>query len=313
MPSVDLSSLPRLNQLLPRLLSSYEAWQIAGLRLFLQRYYYCVATTDDYSVGTHAHDWFELSQIVTGRVEYSDSTKAQTLGPGEIFFMAPGYEHRWRVVAAPVVISSFQLKLTPLDDEGRRLVGALDDLSHRHAFRFKRSRVLTQLSTEWAGALATRAGSNLLAEKIHAWFHLYFAVFLEETVGASLPSAAPAPLDDTEGFSRNSGHHIAEFIHQNLHLPIQLEDIASHFHYSVRHINRIFQREHGVPLGQYILERKLQAAQHLLATTAHSVKYIAHSLGYLDVGYFCRIFRQHLMSTPTEYREKIRFAPAVSV
>jgi len=308
MPAVDLASLQRANQLLPKLLSSQENWHIAGLRLFLQRYYYCFATETGYAVGTHAHDWFELSQIQAGRVEYSDMAKAQTLGPGETFFMAPGYEHRWRVVQAPVVINSFQLKLSALTDAGRILTGALDDLSHRHVFRFKRSAALSRLASEWGAALDSPVPGELIAEKMRAWFHLFFAQFLEESVAAALP-ALPVAAEPADGFSRDSNHHITEFIAQNLHQPIQLEDIASHFHYSVRHINRIFQRANGVSLGQFILEQKLQAAQRLLATTEHPIKHVALSLGYADVGYFCRLFRLHLMSTPSEYREKLRELP----
>jgi AraC-like DNA-binding protein len=310
MPAPDLANLARVNQQLPRLLASRDTWQLAGVRLLLQRYYYCIAPTAGYAIGSHVHDWFELSQLVAGRVEYADTAKAHTLGPGELFFMAPGYEHRWNVVEAPVVISSFQLKLTPLGDEGRRLVGALDDLSHRHTFRFRRNRELTRLGDTWADALAQRAAGGLLADKFHAWLHLYFAHFLESTVAGALPSTPHSAAAEADGFSRTSSLHIAEFIQQNIHQPIQLEDIASHFHYSVRHINRLFQGEHGVPLGQFILERKLQAAQGLLAATEHSVKHIAYSLGYTDVGYFCRLFRQHLMSTPTQYRDKLRESPA---
>lgn len=310
MTAADLAILSRVNQQLPRLLASHETWHLAGLRVYLQRYYYCIATNDDYAVGTHVHDWFELSQLVTGKVQYSDAVRAHTLGPGEIFFMAPGHEHRWNVVEAPVVISSFQLKLTPLGEEGRRLVGALDDLSHRHTFRFRRERDLVRLGDSWAAGLAERAAGGLLAEKLHAWFHLYFAGFLESAAAGVLPSSPSPAAAEPDGPGHSSSLQIAEFIQQNIHQPIQIQDIASHFHYSVRHINRLFQREHGVPLGQYILERKLQAAQQLLATTEHPVKHVAHSLGYMDVGYFCRVFRQHLMSTPTEYRAKLRAAPA---
>jgi AraC-like DNA-binding protein len=310
MASVDFASLQRFNQLLPKLLSAHESWHIAGLRLFVQRYYYCIASEPGYAVGTHVHDWFELSQILAGKVEYSDMAKAQILGPGEIFFMASGYEHRWHVAQPPVAINSFQLKLTPLNDDGRRLIGALDDLSLRHVFRFKKSAPLSRLATEWGAALNDAASGGLLAEKMRAWFHLFFAQFLEVAVASALPTAPVAPTEPTDGFTHDSNHHIAEFIRQNLHRPIQLQDIASHFHYSVRHINRIFQGAHGVALGQYILEQKLLAAQQLLATTEHPVKHIALSLGYGDVGYFCRLFRLHLMSTPSEYREKLRRGPA---
>jgi len=58
-------------------------------------------------------------------------------------------------------------------------------------------------------------------------------------------------------------------------------------------------------LGLFILERKLRIAQRLLATTDYPVKTIALELGYSDVGYFCRVFRTHLLGTPNNYRVQI--------
>ena len=98
---------------------------------------------------------------------------------------------------------------------------------------------------------------------------------------------------------------IVDFVHQNISQPIQLEDIASHFHYSVRHVARLFREESGVALGRYIVDQKLRTAQRLLATTDFPVKTIAFDLGYHDVGYFCRLFRTHLMGTPNSYRAQM--------
>ena len=212
MPAVDLASLQRLNQLLPKLHSAHENWQIAGLRLFLQRYYYCIATEPGYAVGTHAHDWFELSRVQSGKVEYSDTAKAQTLGPGEIFFMAPGYEHRWRVVQAPVVIDSFQLKLTPLTDAGRRLTGALDDLSApRTSSASKRARARFRGSPPEWGAAPGRAARPAACWREDA------RVVPPLTSRSSWRSPSPPPCrrrpsrrpEQADGFSRDSNHHIA--------------------------------------------------------------------------------------------------------
>ena len=35
------------------------------------------------------------------------------------------------------------------------------------------------------------------------------------------------------------------------------------------------------------------------------MKTIALELGYTDVGYFCRVFRTHLLGTPNNYRMQI--------
>ena len=53
-------------------------------------------------------------------------------------------------------------------------------------------------------------------------------------------------------------------------------------------------------------ETDLVGVEHpLAATTDHPVKTIAIDLGYHDVGYFCRLFRTHLMGTPNSYRAQM--------
>lgn len=72
---------------------------------------------------------------------------------------------------------------------------------------------------------------------------------IERAVPASLfaaPAVAPTIGPDTVASSKYQ--QIVDFVDQNIHQPIQLEDVARHFH-----------KESGVALGQYILQRKLRA------------------------------------------------------
>ena len=60
---------------------------------------------------------------------------------------------------------------------------------------------------------------------------------------------------------------IVEWIDDNLHQPLRIDDIARHAGYSKWHLQRLFLQYKGESLGRYVRERKLLlAARDLRAT-----------------------------------------------
>ena len=53
---------------------------------------------------------------------------------------------------------------------------------------------------------------------------------------------------------------IVEWIDDNLHQPLRIEEIARHAGYSKWHLQRLFMQYKGESLGRYIRERKLLLA-----------------------------------------------------
>ena len=51
---------------------------------------------------------------------------------------------------------------------------------------------------------------------------------------------------------------IVEWIDDNLHQPLRIDDIARHAGYSKWHLQRLFLQYKGESLGRYIRERKLR-------------------------------------------------------
>ena len=56
---------------------------------------------------------------------------------------------------------------------------------------------------------------------------------------------------------------IVEWIDDNLHQPLRIDDIARHAGYSKWHLQRLFLQYKGESLGRYISRRKLLAARDL--------------------------------------------------
>ncbi len=68
-----------------------------------------------------------------------------------------------------------------------------------------------------------------------------------------------------------------------------------------------FNRACGLPPLQYIMERRLTLAKHLLWRTRLPLKEIAFRCGFEDQKQFYRFFRGHSPHTPGEYRREQRF------
>ena len=68
---------------------------------------------------------------------------------------------------------------------------------------------------------------------------------------------------------------IVEWIDDNLHQPLRIDDIARHAGYSKWHLQRLFLQYKGESLGRYIRERKLPlAARDLRDTGSAGLRYL---------------------------------------
>jgi AraC-like DNA-binding protein len=107
--------------------------------------------------------------------------------------------------------------------------------------------------------------------------------------------------DSTSALSR-----AFQFIEANYHQPISLSDVAKAVGYSSAYFTDLVRRETGQTVNQWILKRRLKEACCLLLETNQTVHHIAEALGYQNVGYFFRQFRQYYGTTPQSWRIKQR-------
>ena len=83
-----------------------------------------------------------------------------------------------------------------------------------------------------------------------------------------------------------------------------ISDLAARLHLSPSHLQRIFKRETGMRLGEWLIAQRLHEAAYLLANSYLSVKEIAGAAGYEHVSSFIRAFARRYVLTPTRYRER---------
>lgn len=92
------------------------------------------------------------------------------------------------------------------------------------------------------------------------------------------------------------------YIHRHATEYFTLEDVARHVGISPCYLTNRFSTETGMSMRNYITRLRMEEAQKLLLLQEMTVAQIAVAVGYDDVRYFSRLFKQHTGITPTEYR-----------
>ena len=95
---------------------------------------------------------------------------------------------------------------------------------------------------------------------------------------------------------------IRRFIGSEYRSNISLSRIAARYGYSEDYTIRLFKSEYGITPYQYLIQKRLQEAEHLLLTTATSVEEISRTVGYNDFSTFYRDFRKRFGMSPSEKR-----------
>lgn len=85
------------------------------------------------------------------------------------------------------------------------------------------------------------------------------------------------------------------------HAP-SVEELARTAGYSPSHFSRVFLKVTGVRPQDYIINARIERARQLLAESDLTIGMIADALGFQDIFFFSRQFRQRTGRTPTEFR-----------
>lgn len=97
---------------------------------------------------------------------------------------------------------------------------------------------------------------------------------------------------------------VKRYIEEHIRERIYVEDLARLVHVNDQHLMRIFKRETGQSIMDYISEQRVLLAGNLLKNTDHSVNFIADCVGCENYSYFTKLFKRYTGLTPSEYRRQ---------
>jgi AraC-like DNA-binding protein len=118
---------------------------------------------------------------------------------------------------------------------------------------------------------------------------------LSEGIVPSFTADKPPPA-----WLLNTCRHIDES-YQN---PITLDQLANRANISKGYLCRVFKMQVGLSVVEYLTERRIQHAMHLLKNTDDKILSIALNSGFGDLSHFNRGFKKLTKINPTTYRNR---------
>ncbi|WP_186328752.1 response regulator [Bacillus sp. X1(2014)] len=81
------------------------------------------------------------------------------------------------------------------------------------------------------------------------------------------------------------------------------EEIANYVYLNPDYLTRLFKKQTGVSISEYLQQQRIEYAKELLAGTNLPVSEVALSVGYSNFSYFSTIFKKATEFNPMEYRK----------
>lgn len=117
--------------------------------------------------------------------------------------------------------------------------------------------------------------------------------------------AGGSPIDPAVAGANHEALNLAiGFIDANLGQKIEVGDIAKAAKLSPFYFSRLFRAACGVSVHGYVIEKRLQMARHLLATTDVPLTTIALETGFSSQSHLTTMFRERFGTTPGHFRQK---------
>ena len=95
-----------------------------------------------------------------------------------------------------------------------------------------------------------------------------------------------------------------DYIYSHIHYRITIKELADYLNLSESYLSKLFHKEMGLPVSQYILELKIEKAKNLLQYSDYNIVDIANYLSFSSQSHFIQVFQKFTGSTPHKFRTK---------
>ena len=82
---------------------------------------------------------------------------------------------------------------------------------------------------------------------------------------------------------------------------LSVADVATSVYLNPIYLNRVFKKEKGSNISQWIIKERMELASTLLLTTDKPAVDVAYQVGYNNYPYFSTVFKKYFGMTPSQY------------
>ena len=259
-----------------------------------------------FSMPAHSHEFLEIIYFDLGGGQYQHKNRIWDVKPGDLFLTAPYETHNASSLTKAqgwvILFTAATVNLTGL--ESSSYLHWIDspiflpfaktsgfEHSHIHIAETDRPRWLERFESLNTELNHKPFGYKEMARSLLTQILIDIARLTVDNI-EHLPSQASPLLIE-----------VFDFIEQYYSKPISLADIAKAINRSPSYLSASIRKLTGRTVLEWIRERRMTEARRLLLETDDNIVEIAEAIGYQEVTYFIRQFRQFHRTTPQAWRQ----------
>ncbi|WP_265459767.1 helix-turn-helix domain-containing protein [Enterococcus sp. HY326] len=97
---------------------------------------------------------------------------------------------------------------------------------------------------------------------------------------------------------------VKDLIFKNLHEKITLDELAEQLHTTPTYLSKIFKKEMGSGVHEFIIQEKLKMTESLLMYSDYTIEEIAHYYSFSSQSHYGSLFKKYYQLTPNKFRQK---------
>lgn len=94
-----------------------------------------------------------------------------------------------------------------------------------------------------------------------------------------------------------------DYVYDHLQEKITLTDVAAYLSLTPQYFSRLFRKETGITFSNYIVRKRIEAAQNMLKYSNYTASEISSYLCFSSQSHFVHCFRRQVGMTPKVYRD----------
>lgn len=119
--------------------------------------------------------------------------------------------------------------------------------------------------------------------------------FIDEIMGLLIVKDDIKDIDIVE--------QVKTYIHNHIGEDIKRTDVANEVHLNLDYLARVFKKNTGFTIGDYVTNEKMQVAKNLIKTTPLPIKFVASRVGYDNFSHFSHKYKKIHGIAPSEERK----------
>ena len=259
-----------------------------------------------YGASPHHHKEYEVLYLAKGKMRFEIDGYEHMISEGDVIFIEPYISHSLNSDGED--FHYYALLFDP------SILGGKDDPA-REAFDSVRFNRYVSLS----GDILSRIPALFKADSEHIFGReILIKLFIYSIINHLIATHQFSMITDLKPVQNGCSYAVsiaAEYIGMHYREQIRVEDIISLVKYSQSHFMRIFKRETGCSVTEYINHVRVEKACLDLIYSQKSLTDIAISNGFSTPQYFSKVFSGIMTITPGQFRNNAKslIAPPINI